>query len=1056
MPKRTRYLLIWSEETGRYELQERDSNTHTPFQEDEKWWRSWLTQQKSFAFQGRQGHITLLKEARKRGTDYWYAYRSQNRQTSKKYAGRTADLTIALLEELAESFINQTVPHKVGTPEPGLPKVNLKVDLQVEIPHPSPPYETTALEPKFRTPRLQATLVARERLWDRLDMGLQSKLILVCAPAGFGKTTLVSQWLNERCVTTIPVAWLSLDEGDNDPLRFWRSIITACQRFHPHIGHASLALLSPTLSPSLGFQPLETILTSFLNELARNTCTGIIILEEYHLITETRLHETLTFFLNHLPPDMHIIMLTRSRPAFPLVNWQARGELCEIQSAELRFSPEETRSFFQQTLFPSLPIPLSDELLHQINARVEGWAAGLRLLTLSIQSRSQQAKFEHVLKSFAGNQRSLQEYFVTEVLNVQSPKIQHFLLRTSILTTLTASLCDALLGRHDSQLLLEKVEQAGLFLEALDGSEAWYRYHALFAEAMRAEAQHLLDKETYRSLYLKASLWYEQQNLYTEAIETAFQAQDIGRVTILIEHLLETSENFVFGRSIFQRAPEFHTLRRWLEQLPEEVMSAHPLLCLGHAEAILFVAIMRQSAPLPPAMQQLEKALQMAENGWRHSGNQARLGEVLAFRAMVLRQPGAMHEAASYARQALALLPAEAVASRMMSRWFVGMGEQEEGNLNTALEAFLEVQAFCEALGHAPIKRANTVWLSGLYYALGELQQAAESYRQLLDEARLAEDIDDICDALLGLAQLSYEWNELATAEQQARDAFDLAQQLNNSELQVQATLILAHVELAYGDFSVAQRRCIAQLTSLPAALPQRSRLMRELQAMQAQLALAQDDFVAFERIWGNLTPVHELPHSQRNRETLLQARWLLRQDQAEAALDLLETMLPQAQLEGRTGTVWEIQLCMTLTHAALKHLPTARQQLQSLLTHIHAAGYIRLFLNEGEPLAALLQSLLPIVRGGAQRAMLKRLLHAFAQQRSTTESESLLLEPLSTQEQRVLHLLASGHSNPDIARRLTVSVNTVKVQVQSIYRKLKVNNRVEASEVARTLNLLS
>lgn len=1075
MPKRAHYLLIWSVEDGRYELRERDRDTRDPLQEGDGWWFAWLAKQRSFAFQGKQGHVTLLKEARERGSDYWYAYRSQNRRTNKKYAGRTADLTVAHLEELAGAFTNEATPQARGVPvqtrasvlpqhpdRPFIvaePSAALSETLQLVQPA-SQPHANVLLEPKLRSPRLQAALVAREHLWTKLDAGLQCKLILLCAPAGFGKTTLVGQWLNERRThTQLPqVAWIALDSGDNDPLRFWRYLITACQSFHPHGSHASLALLSPALLPSFELPSLETVLTSFLNELARSASAGVLVLEDYHLITEAHIHETLLFFLDHLPPNIHMVMLTRSEPPFPLVRWRARGELCEVQATDLRFSLEETESFFQRTLDSLQPASFSDGFLSQVNQHVEGWAAGLRLLALTLQGSSQQQGREHVLMNFAGDQRLLQEYFVTEVLNAQPQELQDFLLRTSILSSLTGSLCDAVAERQESEHLLESVKRAGLFLESLDGSGTWYRYHALFAEAMRASARHRLGSEAVRSLYLRASRWYEQEGLHAEAIEVAFQAQHAERAAMLIEHLFETSENFVFGKSIFQKAPEFHTLRRWLEQLPEEILSTRPLLCLGYAESILFVFVLQQSAPDLVAMKQLAKALQMAEDGWRREGNQLRLGEIFAFRALTLRQLGAMREAVNYARQALALLPADAVEGRMMSLWFVGMGEVQEGDLNRALEAFLEVQAFCEVLEHAAIKRANTVWLSGLYYARGELQQAAESFHQLLIEARAVEDIDDICDALLGLAQLSYEWNELTTAEQQVREALELARQLANYELQVQATLILARIEHARGEIPEAQRRCVSQLASLPAILPQRARLAREIQVMQARLALTQSDFAALERWWISLAPFDELPHSLRDREALLRAGWLLHQEQAQDALDLLEKMVQDAQAEGRTGTVWEILLLTALANAALKRLPAARKQLQELLEHVHAAGYMRLFLDEGEPLAALLQSILPTVRGNVQRVALKRLLLAFAQQRAASghsSKDATLAEPLSTQEQRVLSLLAAGHSNPEIAQTLVVTVNTIKAQIRSIYRKLNVTNRVEACEVARMLNLL-
>ena len=1047
MPKHARYLLIWLAEEERYELRELGETTCYPVRDDDSWWISWLAGHRSFAFQGRQGHLNVLKEARSRGSDYWYAYRSQNRRTRKRYAGRTADLTLLHLEDLAGAFAVSAV--SLEPDEPG-----------VSTAFPRSVAELPLLEPKFQPPRLQASLVARERLLVSMSAGLERKLTVLCAPAGSGKTTLTCQWLDYRRTfqSLPPLAWISLDSGDNDPLRFWRYVIAACQRFYAGAGRASLAQLLTSLTPAFELPPLDTVLTLLLNELARSGCVGVLILEDYQVITEVRIHETLIFFLDHLPQGIHIVILTRSKPPFPLARWRAKGELCEVQAEDLRFSQAESAYFFQQTQNLPSPAFFSEEVLGRIDERVEGWAAGLRLLALKLQGNSRSQGLEHALAHFAGDQRSLQEYFVTEVLNVQQEPLQHFLLRTSILQRLTGSLCDALVEQGGSASLLERIEHAGLFLESLDGAGRWYRYHALFAEAMRAEAHRRLGNEVVRSLYLKSSRWYARQEMLPEAIEAAFQAQDITLAVSLMEQLLDGLSYFIFGTQLFAQGPEFHTLFRWLKQLPEAILFSHPLLCLCYVASIMFISFLGQHVPGPEEIMQVEKALQIAEDSWRREGNNTRLGQIFAIRAMLLKQPEIMNEAVMYARQALELLPASEIEGRMMSLWLVSMAEMHMGHFHLARKMFLEVRAFYETLGISGILRANTVWLGGLDYAQGELQQAAESFRRLLLEARAVDDDDDICDALLGLARLSYEWNELATAEQQAQEALGLAQRLANHELQVQATLILARIELARRQFSAAQQRCIAQLASLPAALFLRTLLVRELQSFQASLALAQDDFAALERWWSGLVPLHAISCAQRERETLLRVRWLLRQDQAIEALDLLEQLLPDAQAGHRTGTVWEIQLLISLAYAALKRLPTARKHLRELFARVSAAGYMRLFLDEGEPLAVVLQSLLPSVRGDAQQRAMKYVLLAFAWQRTVagnTPPDSLLLEPLSKQEQQVLALLASGRSNPEIARERVVSVNTVKAQIQHIYRKLNVTNRVEASEVARALKLL-
>jgi LuxR family maltose regulon positive regulatory protein len=354
-------------------------------------------------------------------------------------------------------------------------------------------HQVPLLEPKFHAPRLHATHVERKRLLEKLDAALQGKLTLLCAPAGFGKTTLISQWM------------------ENNRVR----------------GQASLAQPSADLPP-FEIPSLEMVLTLLLNNIARFASSRLLILEDYHLITEPHIHETMTFFLDHLPAQLHVVILTRSEPPLPLVRWRARGELTEMHAADLRFSREEMANFFQRVLAFS-PSILPAEAFNQLETRLEGWAAGLRLLALALQGSANQQGVEHVITTFAGEQRSFQDYFVTEVLSVQSEALQDFLLHTSILSRLTGSLCDGVAERHDSDRLLEDIERAGIFLESLDRTGEWYRYQALFAEAMQAEARRRLGVGVLHALSLKASRWYEQQRMFAEAVEAAFQAQDTTR-----------------------------------------------------------------------------------------------------------------------------------------------------------------------------------------------------------------------------------------------------------------------------------------------------------------------------------------------------------------------------------------------------------------------------------------------------------------------------------------------------------------------------------------------
>ncbi|WP_246046447.1 hypothetical protein [Thermosporothrix hazakensis] len=337
------YTLAWLPEHQRYALSQPGQPDTYDIQEQ---WRAWLDACSSFAFEGRNGHLTLRKEPRKRGESYWYAYCTRNRRTRKRYAGRSTDLTIAKLEEIAR-LLTATEPAPRTAPT------------------------LTLLETKLSLPRLQTSLLSRSRLLDRFNLGLERKLTLISAPAGFGKTTIVRQWLNSR---TEPVAWLSLDAGDNDPARFWRYVVAACRALLPDQGQQVLALFATPSQPPFTLPPLEAILTTFLNALAHCNA-GLLVLEDYHVITDPCIHETLAFFLNHLPPTLHIVLIARGDPPLPLVRLRARNELHELHAHDLRFSPEETRAFLTQ----ELAFTLTPETLNTLSTRLEGWPAGLRL-----------------------------------------------------------------------------------------------------------------------------------------------------------------------------------------------------------------------------------------------------------------------------------------------------------------------------------------------------------------------------------------------------------------------------------------------------------------------------------------------------------------------------------------------------------------------------------------------------------------------------------------------------------------------------------------------------
>ncbi len=1033
MPKAAQHMLRWSAEQHIYILYEQEKGYQALLQEEEEWWCGWLATHTSFSFQGKHGHLNVQKEVRPRGGEgYWYAYRRQGKRLVKRYVGRTTDLVMARLEEIALAFTHQADQ---------LPTVAL-------------PHQGTALRPepllvsKLSPPRLPSLLVSRQRLLSYLDVGVERTITLLSAPAGFGKTTLVRQWMADREMRSLLplVAWVSLDAGDNDPVRFWRYVMTACQVFGPAFGQSALTSLTTVAQPPFGSSPGEMALRMFLNELASLEQRGILILEDYHAITSQEIHEAVTFLIEHLPATLHVMVLTRTDPPFPLARLRALHELQELRAPDLRFSLEEIATFFQQ----ALAHPPSAEAIRHLNTHLEGWAAGLRLVTLTLSPQAKQDEVNALLATVAGSHRTIVEYFVAEVLHVQPEPLQHFLLQTSVLGRLTGSLCDTVTQRDESAHLLATLERAGLFLESLDEAGQWYRYHPLFAEAMRTEASRRLSRDVLLTVFSRASGWFEQHGMLVEAIEAALSSQDFERSTLLIERIIKSQP--------FQVINEFHTLRRWLEQVPEVLLRHHPVLCLSYVIALLASA----TSDRFPAAQLLhvERLLLMAEQDWQMVDNQPKLGEVFALRSLVAWKQEDVAQAVRAAEQALAWLPKSELTWRSVALGILGQRELLSGQLAVAQTTLLEVSMLGFATGNRTLLRVATNMLAKVFSGLGELHRAAECYRQVLRETREQEDLDDVGHALLGLAHLAYEWNELETVEQQAEEALSIGRHLAHEAHQVHASLLLARVHAARGQTIAARKLLDTLLAAIqPHCVPL---LYREVLAEQVWLDILSGNLTAAQH-WAerNAHSLHEkLPVDLSEREERLMARLLLRQGRAEEALEKLETLRSVARSAGRAHSVLETQVLMALASVAGKRGTEAKRLLQEVFSHAALQGYQRLFLDEGETMATLLRLLLLGVRDLSLRAYLQALLRSFAkaqpdQQNRVSEGSSPLLEPLSSQERRVLRLLVAGRSNREIAQELVVSVNTIRTQVQSIYRKLLVKNRVEASEVARLLRLL-
>jgi LuxR family maltose regulon positive regulatory protein len=1030
--------LLWSAEDQQYLWQQEENTQKRVEIPNDVQIFQLLDETTSFSFHGQQGHLNLQKQTRVRGSDgYWYAYRRQGKRVMKKYAGRSANLTIVRLEELAFTMQAETIqsePHLSPSPHPLLTLSPL-------------PQQVPLLLPKLHPPRPTASLLSRERLLARLDEGISHKLTLVQAPAGFGKTTLVSEWIvahHAREVRSSPIAWITLDANENDPIRFWYYFLVACQTFQPNLGERILAVLGAAGQPPFPRPSLETILTEILNDLAHMARSGILVLEDYHAIHNSDIHQAISFFLEHQPTNLHLILIARSEPPLPLAQLRAHDELVELGASHLRFTQEEMGAFLRQTL----PFPCEETLLDLLQGRTEGWITGLRLLTLALQGHefSSAREMEQRLAQIGGSQRHILDYLVAEVLVSQAEPLQTFLLQTTGLACLTGSLCDTVTGRDDSTFLLEQIEHANLFLLPLDKSGTWYRYHALFAEVMQHEARRRLGEARLLAIQSRASHWYEQHDLLSDAVEAALRACELRRAAALMTRIVE-SQHLLHHQ-------ELHTFLRWLRQFPEEILRESPTLSETYALALLFTTQQRTFALKP----QFEKYLQMAEDHLRARGDQLRLGEGLTLHALLSGHVNDHTTAIRCAREALKLLPNEERFWRSLALDMLSMAALVAGRLTEARQIMYESWK----LNPVPFEKSDARRSGSLiqqgYLALGvgHLEQAALLLHQAI--GLVGDNLTDRGMALLGLATISYECNHLSEAEHDVRQAYALHAEIRNELLWLQSATLLARVLYARGEHTQAQE--VLQHLSPALAQPHSS---REIERWLAHFALTSGDLVtAHRRFAGQQTiALDESPldimHEQ---EQLLTARLLIAQGEerkVHQALDILAGFRAEAQSQARLRSEVEVLLLMTRANARLRRRQEAREVLKEALTLAQTAGYQRLFLDEGAEMAALLKGVVSEVRAPLQLAYVRTLLRGFStlQSSPTPASSDDVLKPLSSGERRVLRLLVEGCTNPEIASALVVSLNTVKTQVKSIYRKLDIGSRHEASEVVRRLDLL-
>ena len=906
------------------------------------------------------------------------------------------------------------------------------------------------LATKLHLPRPRPGFVPRPRLTERLDEGLAQGLVLVCAPAGYGKTVLLADWARRG---QQPVAWLSLDAGDNDPARFWRHVVAALERARPAVGERVAPLLGPPAPSS--FEPLVTAL---INELAAGPDAdgALLVLDDYHVIGSQPVHESLRFFLEHRPAGICVVLASRSDPPLALARLRARGQLAELRGAELRFTVGEAAALLQQvTAGPDAALP--DAAVAALAARTEGWAAGLQLAALSLRGQDDPAGF---VAAFTGSHRYVLDYLAEEVLERQSEQVRAFLLETSVLERLSGPLCDAVTGREGSQALLEEAERAGLFLIPLDEVRGWWRYHHLFAGLLRARLQAEQPGRVVTQLHRHAAAWYAGHELADDAIGHAVAAGEMLWAARIIEQHFD---------EVFNLRGEAATVHRWLSVLSAEVVRSRPRLLLAQA-------LMAATSGRLEAVEPLLDAVECALPDWTDEPFEPTAGvaasHLINVPALTTLHRGALAQfrgdaeaTAAFAAQMLAEIdPGERMLSAT-AHGFLAVAEWLHGRLAEAERAFASSVTGWRETSQPTLIAWGCYELALIQRAQGRLGAAVLTCEQALDSLVTSGRPPPAAGpAYVGLAEIAYQRDELDLALRHATEGIALCRQFVYTPPLADGLVTLAMIRQATGDPAGALEATGEAMQASPGP----AGLLNPVPAQRARLLLAQGDLAAAARFpqENGLGPDDE-PNYAREPGHLALARILLAQDRPGQALALLDRLYASAAAEDRVGSVIEAGALRALVLAACGQDADAVNALAGVLTLACPRGYVRVFADEGPPMAALLARLVAAQRsGGAAAAVplgcLARLQRALGAQdvapgagRGSVTAVPGLVEPLTSRELEVLGMLAAGRSNQAIAGQLVVTLDTVKKHVGHVLGKLGAANRTEAVARAREFGLV-
>jgi LuxR family maltose regulon positive regulatory protein len=874
-------------------------------------------------------------------------------------------------------------------------------------------------------------LVPRPRLIEQLDESLPGKLTLICAPAGFGKTTLVSSWLEHA---GLPAAWLSLDEDDNDLARFLSYFIAALQTIWSEVGADLLATLQATPVPHS-----HTLLTRLINDLTAISEKFILVLDDYHTIEDKTIDQALDFFIEHIPPRMHLVIASREDPNLSLSRLRANQQLNELRSADLRFTPAESAQFLEQMT----GLSLTEAEVAALDQRTEGWIAGLQMAALSLQQRDATVVAQFI-EDFSGSHHYIMDYLVDEVLQGQPAEVQSFLLYTSILDRLCASLCDAVVGTLEdlnvgmfksSDEILIYLEHANLFITPLDDQRHWYRYHHLFTDLLRLRLQQTYPNQVPK-LNLSASHWYEKAGLTAPAVRHALAAQAFARAAMLVEQV---------APAMIQRS-ELARLLTWIEALPEEEVQIRPLLALYYCR-LLYVS--GQIEQVTIRLEAIE-AMLAADEAKRTPEVRA---HIAALRSFLARETGDLAATIALSRQALTDLSERDSLLRVMAAVNLATAYYIQGEFELASQLLTETIAS----GHTTQLTTSTLAAifvnAQLLHTQGALRRALQLCQDglaLIDQHGW-QDLPAVGFLYVVLGNLSRERNELSKAAEFLERGVKLGQAGDHPHILTSGYVWLAWLRHTQGDMSGSQEAIRSALQVVRQKQVSRLWPVPPAASYQARLWIAQGDLIAASRWAQNsgLNPTDTPITFLYEVENLTLARLLIAQGNLEEAEALLLRLHRGTATTGRAGSLIEILILQALTFAAQRRAEEAISALEQALDLAEPEGFVRIFIDEGAPLADLLRQAV------ARDLHAAYALHLLGAMEAAAAAKQPLVEPLSARELEVLRWVAAGYSNQEIAQELVIAVSTVKKHIHNIYGKLEVGSRTQAVARAGELGIL-